>query len=189
MPLNADEAYERLKQGHLRFRADTPQAPRRDSSRRKMLAKSQDPFAAILCCADSRVVPEITFDAGLGELFVIRVAGNVANVATVASLEYAVAVLGVKLVMIMAHGNCGAVTAAIAGDSASSNLQYLLDYIRPAVEESGSAEVDDVARLNATLNAQRLLERSDIVRDAVESGSVRIVTAFYEPGTGEVNLI
>jgi carbonic anhydrase len=154
-----------------------------------MLAKSQDPFAAVLCCADSRVVPEIVFDAGLGELFVIRVAGNVANVATIASLEYAVAVLGVKLLMIMAHGNCGAVTAALAGSGASDNLQYLLDYIQPAVERSERANVDEVARLNAKLNAERMLEESEIVRQAVDSGDVRIVTVFYDPGTGEANLI
>ena len=154
-----------------------------------MLAKSQDPFAAILCCADSRVVPEIAFDAGLGELFVIRVAGNVANKATIASMEFAVAHLGTKLIVIMAHGNCGAVGAAMRGGDTSPHLRYLLDHIQPAVECSKSRDVDAVARLSAKLNLKRMVAESEIIRSGVESDGVGIITAFYNPGTGEVDLV
>ena len=186
--LTAGEAYDRLKRGNERFLNDSVQAAGRDSARRKMLAKSQEPFVAVLCCADSRVVPEIVFDAGLGELFVIRVAGNVANTCTIASIEYAVAVLGTKLVAVMAHANCGAVAAALAGGGPSKNLDYLLDYIQPAVALSDDPDVDSVARINTRLSADRLIEESDIIRGAVENEDVRIVTAFYHPGTGEVEL-
>ena len=187
--LTADEAYERLKQGNQRFLSDTVEGAGRDGSRCKMLAKSQQPFAIILCCADSRVVPEITFDTGLGELFVVRVAGNVANTSTIASIEYAVANLGTKLVAVMAHGNCGAVAAALAGGAASKSLEYLLEYIQPAVASSDDPDVDAVARLNAKLNAERLIAESEIIREASQNDGVKIVTAFYYPGTGEVELV
>ncbi len=186
--LTADQAYERLAQGNRRFLDDTATGAGRDEARRKMLAKSQWPFAIILCCADSRVVPEIAFDTGLGELFVVRVAGNVANKATIASIEYALGHLGTKLIAVMAHGNCGAVAAAIVGGGASKNLTYLLEYIRPAVVGSDDGEVDAVARLNATLTGERLIEESGIIRAAVDNDAVRIVTAFYSPGTGEIEL-
>lgn len=186
MKPTADEAYDRLKLGNERFLNETPETAGREAARCKMLAKSQEPFAAILCCADSRVVPEMVFDAGLGELFVIRVAGNVANTCTVASIEYAVKVLQTKLVVVMAHGNCGAVTAALAGDSPSKNLDYLLDYIQPAIALSEDPAVDAVARLNTKLSADRLIAESDIIREAVRDQGVRVATAFYYPGTGEV---
>jgi len=187
--LTADQAYERLKQGNQRFLDDTAEGAGRDDARRKMLAKSQLPFAIILCCADSRVVPELAFDTGLGELFVVRVAGNVANVSTVANIEYAVANLVTKLIAVMAHGNCGAVAAAIAGAGGSKSLSYLLEYIQPAVAGSDDGETDAVARLNAKLTAERLIADSDIIREAVDNDGVRIATAFYSPGTGEIELV
>ncbi len=189
MNLTAAEARERLRRGNQRFLHDTPLAAGRDGAARAMLARSQDPFAVILCCADSRVAPEIVFDAGLGELFVIRVAGNVANKATIASIEYAVANLGTKLVVIMAHGNCGAVAAALSGADASPHLRYLLDHIQPAVECSESREIDAVARLNAELSLQRMVAESEIIRSGVDNDGVGIMTAFYTPGTGEVDLV
>ncbi len=189
MDLTADEARTRLREGNQRFLNDTPQAGGRDRAARAMLAKSQDPFVVILCCADSRVVPEIVFDAGLGELFVIRVAGNVANKATIASIEYAVANLGTKLVVVMAHGNCGAVTAALAGGDTSPHLRYLLDHIQPAVECSANRDVDAVARLSAKLNVRRMVAESGIIRNGVENDGVGIITAFYHPATGEVDLV
>jgi carbonic anhydrase len=188
-PLTADEAYERLRQGNKRFLDGTVEGAGREDARREMLAEGQQPFAIILCCADSRVVPELAFDTGLGELFVVRVAGNVANVATVASIEYAVANLGTQLVAVMAHQSCGAVAAAIAGGDATKSLRHLLGYIQPAVAGSDDADVDAVARLNAKLNAKRLVEESDLIREAVENDGVRIVTGFYIPSTGAIELV
>ena len=186
--LTAEEAYDRLKKGNERFLSGTINTIGRDSARRKMLAKSQEPFAVILCCADSRVVPEIVFDTGLGELFVIRVAGNVANTCSIASIEYAVANLNTKLVVVMAHGNCGAIAAALAGGDASKNLRYLLDYIQPAVDRSEDRDVDAIARLNTRLSADRLIEESEIIAESVDNDGARIVGAFYCPETGKAEL-
>ena len=187
--VSADEALTRLKAGNRRFLDDAVEGAGRDSSRRLILAASQAPFAVILCCSDSRVVPEIAFDTGLGDLFVTRVAGNVANRSTIASIEYAVANLGTKLIAVMAHGNCGAVAAAVANGDVSDNLRHLLDHIRPAVETSGDEDVDAVAKRNARLNAERLVTESDTIRKAVENDGVKIVTAFYTPGTGAAELV
>lgn len=187
--LTADEAFERLRAGNARFLSDTVEAPRRDADRRRLLAERQHPFAVVLCCADSRVVPEIAFDTGIGELFVVRVAGNVANRSTVASIEYAIANLGPKLVVVMGHQNCGAVAAAVAGGSASPSLDYLLEYIRPAVRSSDDPDPDAVARRNTQVAAEQLLTASDIIRAAVHDDGVRIITAFYHPGTGRIELV
>jgi carbonic anhydrase len=187
--LTADEAYERLKQGNRRFLSGEVEGAGRDAERRQQVAGGQWPFAAILCCADSRVVPELAFDTGIGELFVVRVAGNVASRSAIASIEFAISQLGTKLLVVMAHGGCGAVTAAIAGGAPSPSLEHLLEHIRPAVEAGDSSDVDEVARRNATLSADEMSAKSDIIREAVEDGGVKVVTAFYHPGTGEVDLI
>lgn len=187
--LTADEAYECLRQGNQRFRDGVSRGAGRDEARRRMLARRQAPFAAILCCADSRVAPELVFDTGIGELFVVRVAGNVANTATVASIEFAVASLDTKLLVVMAHENCGAVTAAVEGGAASPALEHLLEHIRPAVDAGSERAVDVVARRNASMSAQRLVDSSRIIHDAVDGGGVRVVTAFYRTGTGAVELI
>ena len=155
--LTADEAYERLRQGNKRFLDGTVEGAGRDEARREMLAEGQQPFAIILCCADSRVVPELAFDTGLGELFVVASPATWPTSATIASIEYAVANLGTKLVAVMAHRSCGAVAAAIAGGDVTKSLQHLLAYIQPAVAGSDDADVDAVARLNAKLNAERLV--------------------------------
>jgi len=158
----------------------------RDASRRRELAGGQSPFAIILTCSDSRVIPELAFDTGLGELFLARVAGNVANTSSIASIEYAVANLGSKLIVVMAHESCGAVAAAIAGGDSGKNLNHLLDHIQPALAESVEPEVNAVAQCNARMNALRLTSESTILRSAVETDDVKIVTAFYHLESGVV---
>jgi carbonic anhydrase len=176
---NAKEALERLKQGNRRRQnGEAKGLGRMTVQRREELKAGQAPYAIILSCADSRVPVEILFDAGPGELFVVRVAGNVANPSSIASIEYAVAHLGTKLIVVMAHESCGAVAAAIEGGDAGKHLNTLLGYIQPAVG-SGDNAVNEVARRNASQSADRLLSESDIIRPAVESGDVEIVTAFY----------
>ena len=113
--MTAQESLSRIKEGNARFVADKLDGKLQDSSRRDSLVKGQQPYAIILGCADSRVVPELAFDAGLGELFTVRVAGNIANTSSIASIEYAVAHCGSKLIVVLGHQSCGAVTAAIAG--------------------------------------------------------------------------
>jgi carbonic anhydrase len=186
MPIpTADEALERLKQGNECFRTGQAAGAGRVGLRQQQLIEHQEPFAIVLGCSDSRVSTEILFDAGLGDLFVVRVAGNVANTSSIASVEYAVAHLGTKLVVVMAHQNCGAVAAAVAGGDAGKNLNRLLEFIQPAVE-SPEAEIDTVARRNARNNASRLLSESDIMRGATENDGVRVVTAFFRFSSGAV---
>ena len=182
---NANEALERLKRGNERFRTGRAAGAGWVGSRREELIKRQRPFAIILSCSDSRVPTEIVFDAGLGELFVVRVAGNVANPSSIASIDYAVANLGTKLVVVMAHQNCGAVSAAIEGGDAGKNLNRLLSYIQPALEPP-EQDVDVVARRNARISAERLINESDIIRAATEGGGVKIATAFFHFFNGEV---
>ncbi len=190
---DAKEALQRLKQGNERFRTGRAVGAGRDSARHEELIKGQQPFAIILGCSDSRVPTEILFDTGFGDLFVIRVAGNVANTASIASIEYAVAHLGTKLVVVMAHQSCGAVTAAIEGGDAGKNLNRLMSYIQPALEppeqetgQDADQGVDVVARRNAKISAERLICESDIMREATEKDGVKIVTAFFHFTNGEV---
>jgi len=180
---SAKEALKRLKQGNQRLLSGETKGlgwitTQRREEVTEMVRAGQTPFAIILSCADSRVPVEIVFDAGPGELFVVRVAGNVANPASIASIEFAVAHLGAKLIVVMAHESCGAVAAAIEGGDAGKNLNRLLGFIEPVVG-SGKAAVDEVARINARQSADSLLKESDIIRPAVESGDVEIATAFF----------
>jgi len=186
--MNIEEAIKRLKEGNSRFVQDKPEGKLQDSSRRDALTSGQQPFAIILSCADSRVVPELAFDTGLGEIFIVRVAGNVANTSSVASIEYAVAHCGSKVIVVLAHQSCGAVTAAIKGGDNGYNVNHLLAHLTPAlnaVEEGAS--VDEVAKVNAELTAAELKNRSLIIRQAVESGSVKIIPAYYNLDSGKVD--
>ncbi|MFT6746765.1 MAG: carbonic anhydrase [Glaciecola sp.] len=181
---------QRLKEGNARFVADNLEGKLQDSARRNELTGGQAPYAIVLSCADSRVVPEQAFDAGLGELFTVRVAGNVANTSSTASIEYAVAHLGSKVIVVMGHQSCGAVTAAIAGGDNGYNLNHLLSHIAPAISASESgAAVNDVVKKNAELTAQDLVNRSSIISQAVKSGAVKIVPAYYNLDSGVVDFL
>jgi carbonic anhydrase len=185
MRATADEALERLKRGNQRFVANEIEAPRRDGGRRKETAGGQSPYAAVLACADSRVVPELAFDAGLGDLFTVGVAGNIANPSSVASLEFAVTALGARLIVVMGHESCGAVKAALGGGDAGKNLNHLLGF----VQLGECSEVDDAACNNARRNAERLIEDSEILRKAVAEDGLKIVPALYRLESGQVDFI
>lgn len=180
----------RLKKGNKRFVSDKLEGKLQDKSRRSDLVAGQQPFAIILSCADSRVVPELAFDTGLGELFVVRVAGNVANSSTIASIEYAVAHCGSKLIVVMGHQSCGAVTAAVAGGDNGYNINHLLAHITPAIvaSEKGAA-IDDIVRKNAELTVAELKSRSAIIGNAIESGDVAVVPAYYNLDSGKVDFL
>lgn len=184
------EVLQRLKNGNERFVADKLEHLQQDSSRRKELVSGQEPYAIVLSCADSRVAPETTFDTGLGELFIIRVAGNVANTSSIASIEYAVAHLGTKVIVVLGHQSCGAVTAAANGGDNGYNLNHLLSHITPAVSASKEgAAINDIVKTNASLNAQELISRSAIIKDAVENKGVEIVAAYYNLDSGKVDFL
>lgn len=188
--MNKDEVLNRLKEGNERFTADKKEGKLQDKSRRDELTKGQSPFAIILSCADSRVVPELAFDTGLGELFTVRVAGNIANSSSIASMEYAVAHLGTEVIVVMGHESCGAVTAAMGGGDNGYNLNHLLSHVAPAIAASGKdAPVNDVVKKNAQLTAEELKTRSTIIREAADSGKVKIVPAYYNLDSGKVDFI
>ncbi len=188
--MSIDEIIERLKEGNQRFVNDKLDGRLQDSSRRDQLTSGQDPYAIVLSCADSRVVPELAFDTGLGELFVVRVAGNVANSSSIASMEYAVAHIGSKVLVVMGHESCGAVTAAVNGGDNGYNLNHLLSHITPAIAASGQdAGINEVVKKNAELTAEELQTRSGIIRSAVQKGDLKIIPAYYNLHSGKVDFL
>ncbi len=188
--MTISEVKDRLVAGNERFVADKLDGKLQDSSRRDSLTGGQQPFAIVLSCADSRVVPELAFDTGLGELFVVRVAGNVANNSSIASMEYAVAHCGSKVIVVMGHQSCGAVTAAAAGGDNGHNLNHLLSHITPALAACpAGTEINTIVKKNAELTAQELIDRSKIIRDAVAAGTVKIYPAYYNLDSGKVDFL
>lgn len=188
--MTIEESVNRLKEGNSRFVEDLLDGKLQDSLRRDSLVGGQKPYAIVLSCADSRVVPEFTFDTGLGELFVVRVAGNVANSSSLASIEYAVANLGSNVIVVLGHQSCGAVTAAVGGGDNGPNLNHLLGHIAPAIEACGEgAAITDVIKKNAELTVGELKNKSSILREAIESGKVATLPAYYNLDTGKVDFL
>lgn len=195
--VTADEARKLLEQGNQRFQKGLSENPRRDDTRRRAIAGGQNPFAIILCCSDSRVSPEIAFDTGLGDLFVVRVAGNVANTSTIGSIEYAVSKLGAKLVVVTGHESCGAVNALMetdqvgdqveVSDSSLNNQAHLLSHTQPALESSEVQKADAIARSHSRLTVRQICDRSEIIRKAVDSEGVKILSAFQSLASGVVD--
>lgn len=188
---NPKKIQDRLKCGNKRFQADKLEHPNEGKKRRKDTdVNGQKPFAIVLSCADSRVVPELVFDTGLGDLFVIRVAGNIANTSSIASIEYAVAALGCKYILVLGHEKCGAVDAAMAkGPAPSDNLSQLIGHILPAVNAckcEKSSSLKNVVIENAHHSAKELVRCSSLIRDAVSKSGVEIHTGYYHLASGEV---
>ncbi|MBF5041554.1 carbonic anhydrase [Aggregicoccus sp. 17bor-14] len=184
-------SWRELQQGNQRYLHEAPE--RRDSAaRRAETAQAQHPKAAVLSCSDSRVPPEQIFDQGVGDLFVVRAAGEVADTAAIASLEYAVAHLGTRLIVVLGHERCGAVAAAASREEPESpNLASLVDDIAPALAplpESERAGIHGV-EANVNLQADRLLAKSELLRRAVQEGRVTLVREVYDLDTGEVHAI
>jgi carbonic anhydrase len=151
-------------------------------------ADKQEPFAAVLSCADSRVPVELIFDQSIGHLFVTRVAGNIASSELIASLEYGVAVLGTKAILVLGHGNCGAVKAAIDGKAVPGQISGLYRYIRPALDQAGP-NIAAAVKANAKIQTALLRESSPVLADAVKNEQLRIVAAVYDLATGKVSLL
>lgn len=200
MTLTPAEAWHEMERGNERFVAGEPQHPRQDVERREQLAAAQSPHAALFGCSDSRLAAEIIFDRGLGDLFVIRNAGQVISDSVLGSIEYAVAVLNVPLVVVLGHDECGAVKAAI--DSAQPDaaalpphIAQLIAPIAPAVRRviaaeglSGDERPDgsEVGREHLRDTVGELLERSELVSAAVAAGTLAVVGANYRLAEGRV---
>jgi carbonic anhydrase len=189
------EALERLMEGNDRY-VEGKMKPHDYISERPALALGQNPFAGILGCADSRVGPEYAFDVGLGDVFVCRGAGNFADVYSIASFEYAVAVLGTPVILVLGHSNCGAVDAAVKavkdGKEFSGHIPSLIDAIRPAVkaaqDEAGDL-LDNSIKQNVILNVERLKTAGPILSDAVRGGKLNVAGGIYSLDTGRVTLV
>ena len=182
--------WQKLADGNARFVAGKPAHPHQETVRRAELAKGQAPFAVILGCADSRVPPEVVFDQGLGDLFVVRVAGNVVDESGLASIEYAVAYLGARLVVVLGHSRCGAVEAAVEEVKEESHLHTLTDAIAPAVKAVRKRHAPDLldaaVRAHALLMAAKLAGSRPVLRARVKAGQLKIVAARYDLATGVV---
>jgi carbonic anhydrase len=188
-----------LLAGNARFVKGQVESPRRGPQDFAPLAKAQFPEAAVLACADSRVPPEILFDQGVGDLFVVRVAGNVvggSGVVVKGSIEYAVAELNVPLVMVLGHSNCGAVKAALAHveyrDRLPGAIYGLVNLISPAVARAEHEKGDKLAnaiRANVELGVERLQSLDPILAQPVREGRLKIVGAIYDLATGRVEMV
>jgi carbonic anhydrase len=188
----ADDALAKLMAGNQRYVRHKEKHPDQSFARRKELRTGQHPFAIIVGCADSRVSPELLFDEGLGDLFVIRVAGNIVDDAVLGSIEYAVEHLGTKLVMVLGHEKCGAISAAVEGGAAEGHIQALVVAIQPSVEVSGKEPGDPVHNCvvaNARRVARQVRESEPLLKAAVEKHGVKVVAADYVLDSGKVNLL
>lgn len=184
-----------MRSGNQRFVAGTPAHLRQDIDHVEALAGGQKPFAALFGCADSRLSAEIIFDVGLGDLFVVRNAGQVIADSILGSLEYSVEVLGVPLIMVLGHDECGAIRATI--DATEGKLQAKGKYIRsivsqiePTVHEAhkrGQDHIDDITALHVEETINDMITRSEIIADAVTNGTLGIVGANYKLALGEIH--
>lgn len=184
-----EEALNQLLDGNRRFVENQHKRP--DLSEQvRTTAAGQYPFAAVLGCIDSRAPAELIFDQGIGDIFNARVAGNIVNEDILGSLEYACKVAGSKLILVLGHTACGAVTAACKRMELG-NITALLSKITPAVVSFGNAspEVDEVARQNVMLNVQRIREESQILSEMESNGEIQIQGAMYDVGIGKVTLL
>lgn len=188
--LDPDAALKKLMAGNQRFVRHQLQAPARSQARLLEVAQAQHPFATILSCADSRVPPEILFDRGLGDIFDVRIAGNIATPEAIGSIEYA-AMLGTPLVMVLGHERCGAITAAVENKSLPGDINTFVAAILPAAQQvktRSSDPVDDLMAANVIYQIERL-KKSPVLAERLQSGKLKIVGGRYDLDTGMVKII
>lgn len=186
-----DEAYRRLTDGNKQYIAGKFSTVHSTAARRTEVAKGQHPFAIVLSCSDSRVPPEIIFNQGIGDLFVVRTAGHVADDTAIGSIEYAVEHLGVRLIMVLGHKRCGAVDATVKGGTAPGHIASVVEAIKPAVErakEKPGDPVDNAVKANVKMVAQKLIASKPFLAEKYEDGVLRIVGAEYDLDSGAVEL-
>lgn len=191
-PIGGDEALQKLIEGNRRHLSGEFTITQRLAERRQQVAKAQHPFAAILGCSDSRLPPEIVFDHSLGDLFVVRVAGNIVDMNGLASLEFAVTQFGTPLILVLGHARCGAVAAALAETKVPGHIVSLVDAIKPSVAMSkgqpGDA-LDNAIRANIRRTVEDLKTSQPILGDLVKAGTLKVVGALYSLDTGKVELV
>jgi carbonic anhydrase len=184
--VDADTALAKLKEGNARFSSSEVSKAKPTAARRAETAQAQHPFAIVLGCADSRTAPEIVFDQNIGDLFVVRTAGNLVDEHALGSIEYAVDHLGARLIVVLGHTRCGAVTAALASDTAPGHVQSLVRDIQPAVKAAKGKDgnvTDLTVAENARLMAAKIRNEASLGEFAKE---VRIISGVYDLDTGKV---
>ncbi len=189
--LSPDTALQKLMAGNQRFVTHQLQHPDQSETRLHDVAQAQHPFATVLCCADSRVPVEILFDQGIGDIFDVRVAGNIATPAVVGSVEYAVALLGTPVLMVLGHERCGAVTAAVQKEPLPGDIGTFVEAILPAVErvkDQSGDPVENAVLANVTYQIEQL-QKSPLLAERLESGQFKIVGGRYDLDSGKVTLI
>jgi carbonic anhydrase len=184
--LTADASIQELKNGNKRYIAGKLSSFPEDLKilQEKTVSK-QEPFAAVLACADSRVPVEILFDQTIGHLFVVRVAGNVVTPEIMASLEYAVVVLGVKALLVMGHSNCGAVSAAVAAKEVPGQISVLYQHLMPGIAPA-KGDLGLSVKMNAAYQAQILRQSSTVIAKAIKNDGVKVLSGVYDLGSGSV---
>jgi carbonic anhydrase len=186
--LDPDAALQQLLAGNQRFAANQLTSIEHDLTiLKEHTVGKQEPFAAVLACADSRVPVELVFDQTIGHIFVTRVAGNIVTPEIIASLEYSVAVLGVKTLLVLGHSNCGAVKAAMKADTVPGQISSLYPHLRQAVEQSGGS-FDKAIEGNTKIQAELLRTSSTVIRDAVKAAKLNVEAGVYDLATGRVTL-
>jgi carbonic anhydrase len=186
--LSPEAALQELMAGNQRFAANQLTSIEHDLTiLKERTVGKQEPFAAVLSCADSRVPVELIFDQTIGHIFVTRVAGNIVTPEIIGSLEYGVAVLGVKVLVVLGHGSCGAVKAAMKADDVPGQISTLYRSLRQAVELSGG-DFDKAIEANTKVQAELLRTSSTVIRDAVKAGQLKVGAGVYDLATGKVTL-
>jgi carbonic anhydrase len=190
-PQTPDEAVARLKEGNARFVDDQSAHPNRDDNRKIIQAQKQTPFASIMSCSDSRVPAEIVFDQGLGDLFIVRTAGQASAVASIGSLEFSVAVLGVKAIVVMGHEKCGAVAGAIGTAKLPGHIEDLVNIIRPGVKDfiGKPDQLETASKANVLAEVEALKKTDPIIAQYVREGKIKIVPAYYDLESGKVEFL
>ena len=187
--LSPDAALQSLMDGNRRFTSGHSTAHDQDLViLRDNTAEKQEPFAALLSCADSRVPVELIFDQSIGHLFVTRVAGNVVTPEIIASLEYGVAVLGTRVILVMGHANCGAVKATIQAKEVPGQISCLYPHIQPAVDQAGS-DLEAATKANAKIQAALLRQSSTVISSFVKQGKLNVAAGYYNIQSGAVSLL
>lgn len=187
--LSPDAALQKLMDGNQRFASGHLTAFDQDLGILKQkAAEKQEPFAAVLSCADSRVPVELVFDQSIGHIFVTRVAGNIVTPEIIASLEYGAAVLGTKVILVMGHGSCGAVKAAILAKEVPGQISALYPHLQPAVDQAGS-NPEAATKANAKIQAALLRQASTVIAGLVKEGQLNVVAGYYDIASGRATVL
>lgn len=190
--LAPDEAMQKLLEGNRRYFSGKMIHPNKDEMRRKELASGQSPFAVVIGCSDSRVPPELIFDQGFGDLFVVRVAGGCIDPVVTSSVEYVVEHLGASVVVVLGHKRCAAVSIAATTENPKGYVKVLVDALKPAVDEGRKKPGDIVYNsilANVQMTADKFKESEHAMGRLVKEGKVKVVGAFYDIDTGEVSFL